>query len=93
MLTFLSIIYFSNALIVMILMSSNEQMNRADDNNHLKGQLTKLYEKNDTDTVVTQQWWIDDMSNEVILTLGPPVSASVREYLAALSLYEEISSE
>ena len=55
MLTFLSIIYFSNALIVMILMSSNEQMNRADDNNHLKGQLTKLYEKNDTDTVVTQQ--------------------------------------
>ena len=57
MLTFLSIIYFSNALIVMILMSSNEQINRADDNNHLdlKGQLTKLYEKNDTDTVVTQQ--------------------------------------
>ena len=33
------------------------------------------------------------MSNEVILTLGPPVSASVREYLAVLSLYEEISSE
>ena len=54
MLTFLSIIYFSNALIVMILMPSTEQMNRADDNNHLKGQLTKLYEKNDTDTLLTQ---------------------------------------
>ena len=42
MLTFLSIIYFSNALIAMILMSSNEQMNEADDNNHLKRPTDKV---------------------------------------------------
>ena len=42
MLTFLSIIYFSNPLIAMILMSSNEQMNEADDNNHLKRPTDKV---------------------------------------------------
>ena len=47
----------------------------------LKGHLTKLYEKNDTDTVLTQQWWYeqwgDTDTGSPCLCLGAGVFSSV----------------
>ena len=47
----------------------------------LKGHLTKLYEKNDTDTVLTQQWWYeqwgDTNTGSPCLCLGAGVFSSV----------------